>query len=286
MTAGKDRHILQILVVPVREFHTGGFRRQIPPDRSGETMNKTGIPYLDMTWNPTHGCDHISPGCDNCWARTMAKRLAGAGSSGYDNRGPFLPTEMPEKLGEPARKRQACRIGVSFMGDLLHPSISTNFILRVFQACHAAQQHDYLFLTKRPSRINEAINAWFTSFRLPIDSRTWMLKNWWFGVTVENQEMADLRLQILRDLPVATKWISIEPILRPINLGDLTGISWVVCGCESGPGRRVCNIDWVRSVRDQCAVAGVPFFLKQMEVGSKVISMPTLDGEYHLELPR
>ena len=118
-------------------------------------MNKTGIQYLDFTWNPTHGCTPISDGCRLCWAARTAKRLAGMGVGGYDKAEPFRVTYHPDRLVEPLKLRKPARIGVSFMGDLFHEYVHDGFIRRVIEITAETAQHQYLILTKRPTRMRK-----------------------------------------------------------------------------------------------------------------------------------
>lgn len=223
-------------------------------------MNKTGIEYLDFTWNPMHGCSPISSGCKNCWAKSMATRLAGMGMAGYDPRDPFKVILCPERLGEPLAKKKPALIGVSFMGDLFHDDVPFSFILRVFHAMGAANHHTFLVLTKRAERMADFFEWW--------DFET-SLSNVWLGVTVENQEQANKRIPLLLKVPGALKYVSVEPLLGGVDLADflgfedLDGVDWVVVGGESGAMGRPCHPQWVRSLRDQCKLAGIPFMFKQ-----------------------
>ena len=121
--------------------------------------------------------------------------------------------------------------------------------------------------------------------------------NVWIGATVEDQRRADERIPHLLAIPAAVRFLSCEPLLEPVDLlysafngsdsfGSMPGIDWVIAGCESGPGRRACEPEWLRGLRDQCAAADVPFFLKQMEIGGKVVKdCPPLDGKVWDEVP-
>jgi len=259
-------------------------------------MNKTGIPYLDYTWNPTHGCSPCSLGCDNCWARAMSKRLAGMGVKGYDKANPFKPTFHAERLDEPLKLKKPSVIGVSFMGDLYHPDITDEQIARVYETMWMVNRHTYVVLTKRPQRL---------VYEGPPPSTT--MNHVWWGVTVCTQAEADEKIPILLSIPAAHRWISIEPMLGPIDLepflflhgpstagpwrdvlgrrrggGGIGGqmissrpsgdISWLVVGSESGPHRRPMEIEWAESVVDQCLKAGVPIFVKQITMPNGKVS--------------
>lgn len=264
-------------------------------------MNRTNIEYLDYTWNVTSGCSPISPGCHNCYARRIAtNRLRGR--CGYDQDDPFKPTFHPERLTEPLKVRKPSRIGVSFMGDLFHERIAARDIAEVFdvmacatldcaknhreheEECWTGEPHTFLILTKRPERMRRffeeelphEMEYWPGDRPLSIAMEvSWPLPNVWLGVTAENQAMADLRIPILLSIPAARRWVSIEPCLEYINLRRIkikpvppgepfAFLDWVALGGETGPGARLMNPEWARSVRDQCTEAGVPYFFKQM----------------------
>ena len=248
-------------------------------------MNKTGIDYLDYTWNPTKGCSPISPGCKHCWAKAMAKRLAGMGVRGYSKDDPFAVVCSPEKLEEPMKIKKPSRIGVSFMGDLFHDDVPFAYNVRVWTHMVACEQHQFMLLTKRPKRMAQFVK-WIVETDRHVDP------NIHLGVTVCNQKEADEKIPILLSIPAAHRFVSIEPMLGPIDIEYPEGI-WPdgppmccdgrECGCkglpidpplcheldlvilggESGPGARPMHPDWVRSVRDQCQSAGVAFHFKQ-----------------------
>ena len=230
-------------------------------------MNKTNIDYLDYSWNPTHGCSPISDGCRSCWANIMAKRLAGMGARGYSKEDPFKPTFCPWELDKPLRIKKPATIGVSFMGDLFHEDILDHQINSIFLKMINIDWHTYLVLTKRPERMADFVSIG-TGWR-------GKMPNVWLGVSCENQARADERIPILLQIPAAKRFVSLEPLLGPVDLPGKHGsgylehykdnetLDWVIVGGESGPGARPMHPDWVRSIRDQCQEAGVPFFFKQ-----------------------
>lgn len=288
------------------------------------------------TWNPVTGCDRISPGCDNCYALTMAKRLKSMGQAKYQNDGNprtsgpgFGVTVHPDALTEPLRWRKPRRVFVNSMSDLFHARVPREFLARVFAVMAATPQHTYQVLTKRPERAARILTDLCTCgsghppgehFRAEMEwaatphSPTyvpglepgiyhrsgWPLPNVWIGTSVENQKYADLRIPALLDTPAAVRFLSCEPLLGPVDLGmavdhssherDYTDgvpwpqcldcstddgptvdwtvpagprIDWVIAGGESGHRARAVHPDWLRSLRDQCIAADVPFFLKQ-----------------------
>lgn len=252
-------------------------------------MADTAIEWATKVWNPTTGCDRVTPGCDHCYALTMAKRLKGMGSTKYQTdgdprtSGPGFGLAIHEDtLGIPLGWRKPQRIFVNSMSDLFHADVPDEFIARVWAVMASAPRHTFQVLTKRHGRMRSLLSS--EEFRLAVQRRiphagaspyvaaywkTWPLPNVWLGVSVEDQKRADLRIPALLDTPAAVRWLSCEPLLGPVDvingLGDgwLTGIDWIVAGGESGPGSRPMHPDWARSLRDQCQVAGVPFLFKQ-----------------------
>ena len=254
-------------------------------------MNKTDIEYLDYTWNITHGCSAISPGCDNCWAKATSKRLAGMGMWGYPKENPFAVTCCPWKLDEPLKVKKPSRIGVSFMGDLFHEDVPDEFISEVFDVMgRQATQHQYIVLTKRSDRMKDWTNKVFGE-NDPYPNIIGM-------VTAENQDQADKRIPDLLQSRFAIRGVSIEPMLGPISfrwaswqpykpgqeathhLEGLKRLDWVIVGAESGARARYCDPKWMINIVDQCKSAEVPVFVKQVHtvrVGSKAIISKNMD---------
>lgn len=233
-------------------------------------MSGRGIEWAEESWNPTTGCTKVSPGCTHCWAQRMAWRLQGMGQQRYANG--FRVTTHEDLLEKPLHWVKPRRVFVSFMGDLFHEQVPEEFIARVFDVMTRAPQHRFHLLTKRPQRLAEM------SPRLPWPA------NIWAGATVE--DAAHLyRAEQLRRTGAAVKFLSIEPLLGPIDNLDLTGIDWVILGGESGPGARPLHPDWARSIRDQCLAAGVPFWFKQWGGVRRRETGHTLDGREWLERP-
>ena len=260
---------------------------------------KTKIEWCDKTWNPVTGCTKISEGCRNCYAARMAKRLAGR--CGYSATDPFKVTLHEDKLGYPKTIEKPSRIFVNSMGDLFHEGVPRSIIDNVFLAMHKNNQHTYLILTKRAFRMWGYISSFRkrdSGFYHRSDRETWGFSEWplpnvWLGVTAENQEMADERIPLLLETPAAVRFVSIEPMLGPVNLwrwlpdSPSETLDWVICGGETGPGARPMHPDWVRSLRDQCQAAEVPFFFKgwgdwtpEPDLVFNRRGVVTLDGEY------
>ena len=278
-------------------------------------MGDTKIQWTEKVWNPVTGCTKISPGCQNCYAERMSKRLAGR--FGYPKDDPFKVTlhNYKSKLEEPFRYHKPSRIFICSMGDLFHEAVPFEFIKKVIAICRATQWHKHLILTKRIDRaleffstvnLKDCARLLYESDVDPYKHRrryqpaikwdyslgeNWPLSNVWLGVTAENQEQADKRIPILLQIPAAVRFVSIEPMLGPINLthipiwnagalhkcdclrgyggwGDFNRdqykINWVIVGAESGPKKRYCNPNDMVKVAEQCREADVPVFVKQI----------------------
>lgn len=269
-------------------------------------MQKTSIEYLTHTWNPiAMRCTRISDGCHSCWHLTLADRLAQNPVLNVNERlvlagqRPFILRER--ELFAPLHKKKAAVIGVQFMGDLFHETVPDEFRVDAYSVMLGCDRHTYLILTKRP----QEMLRYFRTNTLP----GYVGRNHiYHGLTVCNQREADEKIPLFLQVP-GKKFLSIEPMLGAIDLGNIdyvgmvqinaltgsnrcqTGGSWsngskekvdaVLLGGETGPGARPMHPDWVRSVRDQCQAAGIPFFLKSMGKGLG----RTLDGHTHDYLP-
>ena len=282
------------------------------------------IEWTDASWNPVTGCTKVSPGCAHCYAEAITLRF---------KRGPaFLPgiakIELhPDRLDQPLRWKRGRRIFVNSMSDLFHEDVPDDFIIYVFSVMHEARQHTFQVLTKRPERMRSFVASMklgeqFVYTRSPgmardlFEGMTFPPPNVWLGVSVENQVWADRRIPLLLETPAAVRFLSVEPLLKPVDLspwlvrvnacqaransqeardalrsivqaaGRRMGptIDWVIVGGESGPRHRPMELDWVRSLRDQCVAAGVPFFYKQPG-GARPGGEAVLDGREWREFP-
>ncbi|HKQ06623.1 MAG TPA: phage Gp37/Gp68 family protein [Blastocatellia bacterium] len=282
--------------------------------------DKSGIEWTDATWNPVRGCSRVSEGCRNCYAERVAARFSGIGQP-HDGLAKMTPSGprwtgklrfIPQHLEDPLRWQRPRRIFVNSMSDLFHDEVSNEEIAAIFAVMMATPHHIYQVLTKRPQRMLE----WFqwASSSSEYDPRElcenhgldyvaachlqadmcdkWPLPNVWIGVSVEDQKTANERIPYLLKTPAAIRFLSCEPLLRRIDLGQAhpcgyyceeptansegahhdhdfwtpginTSIKWVIVGGESGPNARPMHPTWVRSLRDQCETAGVAFFFKQ-----------------------
>jgi protein gp37 len=210
---------------------------------------QTRIEWTEQTWNPTVGCTKISPGCKNCYAETMAKRLQAMGMRGYENG--FRLTLMPERLSEPLERRKPTVYFVNSMSDLFHEKVPFGYIRQVFDVMAQAPQHTFQVLTKRAERMAEFCQG------------TNVPPNVWLGVSVENRKHGIPRISVLREIEVGVRFLSIEPLLEHLGEIDLTGIHWAIVGGESGPKARPMKREWVDSIKQQCDAADVAFFFKQ-----------------------
>lgn len=243
-------------------------------------MALSRIEWTEATWNPVTGCDRISTGCDHCYALTLAKRLKGMGSAKYQNDGNpvtsgpgFAITTHPASLAEPYKWGGHKTVFVNSMSDLFHARVPTAFVRDVFAVIADTPQHTYQVLTKRSTRL-----------RRIADRFDWPA-NLWMGVSVENSE-ALYRVDDLRQVPAAVRFLSCEPLLGPLPGLDLTGIGWVIAGGESGPQYRPMELAWAQGIRDRCQHSGVPFFFKQWGGRSPKTLGRELDGQLWDEMPR
>jgi protein gp37 len=210
------------------------------------------IPWNDTTWNPVRGCTRVSPGCDHCYAERIAIRGRGVPGHAYEQG--FVARTVPENLDQPAKWQRPRRILVSSMGDLFHDVVDDDFIRRAFHVMNDADWHTYQVLTKRADRLRE-IAARYP--HLPM-----VRPHIWLGVSVEDRAHGLPRIDILREVPAAVRFLCVEPLLEDLGKLDLTGIHWVSVAGESGPRARPMEPEWVQSIQLQCESQGVPFFFK------------------------
>jgi protein gp37 len=233
--------------------------------------DKSKIEWTDATWNPVRGCDKISPGCKHCYAATFAERFRGVPGHPYEQG--FDLRLVPEKLAEPLRWTKSKMVFVNSMSDLFHKDVPNEYVGRVGEVMRVANWHTYQVLTKRSERLASMLR---TDLRhLAAEPHIW------WGVSVENRKHGLPRIDHLRAAPAAVRFLSVEPLLEDLGKVDLTGISWVIVGGESGPGARPMRPEWVRSIRNQCLAADVPFFFKQWGGTRKHLTGRTLDGQIH-----
>jgi protein gp37 len=243
--------------------------------------NNSSIEWTEATWNPVAGCTVISPGCTNCYAMRLAHRLELMGQPKYagttrvsGGRAKWNGKVRLDviALDIPKRWKIGRTVFVNSMSDLFHERVPLEFIQRVFTTMVEARQHTFQILTKRAARAAEL------SPNLPWPDNVWM------GVSVESADYIG-RIDELRKTNAAVKFLSLEPLLGPLDKLDLGGIDWAIAGGESGPAARPMNPDWVRAIRDQCLAAGVAFHFKQWGGTNKKKSGRMLDGRTWDEQP-
>lgn len=231
----------------------------------------TRIAWTQSTWNPVSGCTKVSPGCQHCYAERRAKRLAGR--FGYPADEPFRVTLHEDTLGEPLRWQKPRMVFVCSMGDLFHNDVAWAWQRRVFGIMHTANRHTFQVLTKRPLLMAGFIDRYARWCGFDAWPREY--GHVWLGVSAEDQQRADGRIPILLRIPAAVRFASFEPLLGPVDIEEaqLTGrfLDWVIVGCESGPGRRRCDTRWVADLYEQGRAAGVPIFVKQIDVDGEVV---------------
>lgn len=233
-------------------------------------IHKSKIEWTETTWNPVTGCSKISPGCMNCYAERMAKRLKAMGQPNYVNG--FAPTIHEHMLESPLRIKKPQTVFVNSMSDLFHKDIEDNFIHRVFTTMNEAVWIRFQVLTKRAERLSQM------SDRLP-----WG-KNIWMGVSVENADY-NFRIDYLRKTGAKVKFISFEPLIGRVGKLNLEGIDWVIVGGESGPRSRKMLDEWVIDIKDQCLRCKTPFFFKQWGGVNKKKTGRLLDNRTWDEMP-
>lgn len=241
--------------------------------------DKSAIEWTEATWNPTTGCDRTSPGCDNCYALTLAKRLKSMGVAKYEldgdprTSGPGFGLSLhPDFLSQPLRWRRPRMIFVNSMSDLFHPDVPDSYIVDVFDVMSRTPHHTYQILTKRSKRLRA------------LGSKLNWSSNVWMGVSVESGRYA-FRMDDLRQIPASVRFVSCEPLLGSLGKPDFSGIGWVIAGGESGVGARPVDASWIREVRDASLSAGVPFFFKQWGGRTPKAGGRELDGRTWSEMP-
>lgn len=210
----------------------------------------SSIEWTEATWNPATGCTKVSPGCKNCYAERMARRLRAMGQPNYQNG--FQLTMHAHMLSLPERWRKPRTIFVNSMSDLFHDAVSEEFIVDVWRVMRETPRHNYQILTKRPERMAEVVA------RLIPD----VLPNVWLGTSVENADVVE-RIDHLRAVPAAIRFISFEPLIGPVGDVDLTDVHWAIVGGESGLNARPIREDWIDEIYAQCDTYGTAFFFKQ-----------------------
>jgi len=220
--------------------------------------DRSAIQWTEATWNPSTGCDRTSPGCDNCYALTLAARLKAMGQPKYQldgdprTSGPGFKIQCHDDALEiPTRWRAGRHIFVNSMSDLFHPEVSDEFIRRVLDIARCTPRHTYQVLTKRSKRLAQ------------LGRELDWPPNLWMGVSIESDRYA-FRADHLRDVRAAVRFLSCEPLIDDVPSLDVAGLDWVIIGGESGKGARPMDLTWVSAIIDRCRDAGVSAFVKQL----------------------
>ena len=232
---------------------------------------KSMIEWTESTWNPITGCDKVSPGCDNCYARRMAHRLQAMGQPKYKNG--FKLTLHEQVLAEPYTWSKPQIVFVNSMSDLFHKEIPFKFLEYIFQVMRECPQHIFQILTKRSKNLKR------------LSSKIDWPKNVWMGVTVENNDYK-YRIDDLRSTGAAVKFLSCEPLIAPISNMNLSGINWVIVGGESGPRARPMDEKWVLDIKAQCKTQNSHFFFKQWGGINKKKAGRLLGGKTYDAMPK
>jgi protein gp37 len=236
------------------------------------------IEWTEHTWNPSAGCTKISSGCQNCYAETMATRLQAMGVKGYENGFKFNP--VPSRLNDPYKRKKPTVFFVNSMSDIFHKDMPDKYLDKIFDVIENTPQHTYQILTKRADRMKN----YFLKRPAP--------KNIWLGVTVDNKKDGISRIDNLRNIEASVLFLSIEPLLEDLGKINLSNISWVIVGGESGNKARPMDKEWVLNIKRQCEEMDVAFFFKQWGTWgadkvkrNKKINGKELDGKIWQQYP-
>jgi len=233
-------------------------------------MSKSSIEWTEMTWNPTTGCSKISQGCKFCYAEIMSKRLHAMGVEKYKDN--FKVRTHPSSLKIPYTWKKSKVVFVNSMSDLFHEEVPLSFIKDVFKVMRENPQHVFQVLTKRADRL------------LEIHDKLKWTHNIWMGVSVEDMQVTK-RIDLLSNTNAKVKFLSLEPLIGPLNNMNLNNIDWVIVGGESGHNPRPMESDWVLDIQEQCKSSDVPFFFKQWGGKNKKKNGRILNGKTYDEMP-
>lgn len=240
-------------------------------------MTKSGIDYVDHSWNVITGCDPISPACANCYALKIAHRMQANprfnnSPHGNNYANGTKVTFHQHLLAAPGNHKTPSVVFVCAMSDLFHQAVTDAEIQQIFEVMNQNPQHYFLTLTKRSARLAQLA-----------PQLTWT-SNIGCGVTVESMGFAN-RLDDLRQVPATMRFVSAEPLLGSLKGINLSGINWIIAGGESAPRPRRMKASWARELRDEAERLDVPFFFKQWSHGRRKHPDPILNLEYHRYVP-
>lgn len=220
----------------------------------------TKIAYCDATLNLWYGCSPAGAGCVNCWARRNIARLClGDGVERWDG---TIVESSPQRWRLPLRWRKPRRIFVNAMTDTFHPNVPGYLVARLWKLAEATPQHTWLVLTKRGQAMSER-----TRINPPPP-------NVWCGISASTGKEVSAALEIMREVKASVRWMSLEPLVDNAGFDRLHWhpLDWLVVGCESGPKRRPCDLEWVRTIT-KCR-GGLPLFIKQLDLNGRVSHDP------------
>jgi protein gp37 len=246
-------------------------------------MAETSIEWTDATWNPVAGCTVLTAGCTNCYAMRMAARLDAMGQAKYKgltrrSGGRSVWTGKvrldSKSLETPKGWSKPRKVFVNSMSDLFHTDVPAEFIARVWVTMKQTPRHTYQILTKRPDRMAEVLSG----------SKFEVLPNVWLGTSVEDCRVLS-RLDDIRKVPAAIRFVSLEPLIGSVAAGDLTNIHWAIVGGESGPRARAMKPEWVDEIEMMCRRSGTAFFFKQWGGKNKKAAGRLLRGQTFDEMP-
>ena len=246
-------------------------------------MAETSIEWTDATWNPVAGCTVLTAGCTNCYAMRMAARLEAMGTAKYrgltrKSGGRAVWTGKirldDTSLDIPETRPKPRKVFVNSMSDLFHDDVPIEFIARVWDVMKGTPRHTYQILTKRPERMAQVLAQ--PTFEI--------LRNVWLGTSIEDGRVLH-RLDAVRRVPAAIRFVSLEPLIGSVAEGDLTGIHWAIVGGESGPRARDMKPEWVDEIEAMCRSSGTAFFFKQWGGKNKKAAGRMLNGRTYDEMP-
>jgi protein gp37 len=246
-------------------------------------MAETSIEWTDATWNPVAGCTILTAGCTNCYAMRMAARLEAMGTEKYrgltrkSGRRAVWTGKIRldhASLNTPKTWSKPRKVFVNSMSDLFHDDVPIEFIARVWDVMKNTPRHTYQILTKRPERMAQVLA------QPPFE----ILPNVWLGTSVEDDRVLH-RLDAIRQVPAAIRFVSLEPLIGSLAEGDLTGIDWAIVGGESGPRAREMKPEWVAEIEAMCRSSRTAFFFKQWGGKNKKAAGRMLNGQTYDEMP-
>ena len=253
-----------------------------------KTLTKTSIEWTDYSWNPIrarnrrtgktgHHCEHASPGCLNCYSEKGWNRRFGTGLAFTRQNRDAVDVFLDEERLHARMPRAPAKIFLCDMTDMFAGFVPDEWIDRILDVAELHPRYTYQLLTKRPERMLD-----YLAIRSPRGK--WPMSNVRLGTSVEDGGRLE-RLDVMRVIPAAIRFVSFEPLLEDLGAIYLDGIDWVITGAESGSGARPMYLDWVRNIRDHCVAAGVPFFFKQNAARGKKLPTPEPDGRQWHEFP-